>query len=319
MRLPIYILLWIGCCCSSTSVSASSFSVSFVKTIQVPLDPTSLLNAIGQRWSEAKAMATLEQEVEDWNAQFVAAAADPAQASSRRRLICQPLEEEIFDPPMGMFSHGHVQTGDKMSLPRIFFDAIKLNNADVPWLYQVSRIDGVTSARVPTAVTHHHNETDQDVNGTNVEEVFAFEALDKVVGGPLDFRAPDNYIFLPWWMMRALGLQPRDVVDVQIIKTVPAGVMAKLRPHSSDFSKISHPQAVMETELKHYSSLTKGSTIAFDYNKKRYWFDVVELRSARNEKQPMIKVQDCDIRTEFLTAKDVLKKKKERQESKEED
>jgi hypothetical protein len=51
----------------------------------------------------------------------------------------------------------------------------------------------------------------------------------------------------------------------------------------------------------------QGSTIAFDYNKKRYWFDVVELRSApKGVKVPIIKVQDCDIATDFLTSKDVL-------------
>ena len=67
----------------------------------------------------------------------------------------------------------------------------------------------------------------------------------------------------------------------------------------------------METELRHYSSLTRGSAIAFDYNGKRYWFDVEELQSApKGEKQPMVKVQDCDLATDFLTSKDVLKEKK---------
>jgi hypothetical protein len=116
-------------------------------------------------------------------------------------------------------------------------------------------------------------------------------------------------------MMRALGLRPLDVVEVEQIETVAAGSLAKLRPHSKEFAKdISNPQAVLETELRHYSSLTQGSTIAFDYNKKRYWFDVVELRSApRGEKVSMIKVQDCDIATDFLTSKDLVleaKKKK---------
>lgn len=159
---------------------------------------------------------------------------------------------------------------------------------------QVSRVEGVTRERV------------------EVSEKYAAAQLDKVVGGPMDFRAPANYCFLPWWMMRALGLQPRDVVDVKLITTIPPGSAAQLRPHSSKFAKeIANPQAVLETELKHYSALTKGSTIAFDYNGQRYWFDVVDLRSApRGEKVPMVKVQDCDIATEFLPSKDSLKPKK---------
>jgi Ubiquitin fusion degradation protein UFD1 len=109
-------------------------------------------------------------------------------------------------------------------------------------------------------------------------------------------------------------------VEVEQITTVEPGSLAKFRPHSAEFAKdFSNPQAVLETELRHYSSLTAGSTIAMDYNKKRYWLDVVELRSApRGVKVPMIKVQDCDIATDFLTSKDVLfaQRKKKRQKRK---
>jgi hypothetical protein len=245
--------------------------------------------SFSNRWSEAKQLASLEQQVEDHNAQYVATHHPP---QIYRRLICLPLDER-FDPPMGVFSHNHVQTGDKVSLPRVFWDAIQLTKAQVPWLVEIRRVEGVTGDRVHMP-----------------EQV----PLEKVVGGPLDFRAPSNYCFLPWWMMRALGLQPRDVVDVQLITTVPPGSAAQLRPHSSQFaSDISNPQAVLETELRHYSSLTKGSQIAFDYNGKRYWFHVEELRSApRGEKCPMIKVQDCDIATDFLPAKDNMQKKRKK-------
>lgn len=260
--------------------------------------PISLKHGLGKvlakRYEEAKVIAALEQEVEDYNAFWVASARDTAESTSRRRLICLPLDER-FNPPMGHFSHKHVQTGDKMSMPRVFWQAIQTNKAEVPWLFSVSRVDGVTGERV------------------EVSDDLTAEHLDEVVGGPLDFRAPSNYIFLPWWMMRSLGLQPRDVVDVKLITTVAPGSMAKFRPHSSKFgTALANPQAVLETELRHYSALTKGSTIAFDYNGERYWFDVVELRSApRGEKQPMIKVQDCDIASDFLKPKDAIKKKKQ--------
>jgi hypothetical protein len=262
----------------------------------------SLGKVLGSRSERAQELAALEQEVEDYNAVWVASAGDVAESNRKRRLVCLPLDDR-FDPPMGSFSHEHVQTGDKMSLPRVLWDSILTNKAEVPWLFSVSRVDGVSKERV------------------DVPEQFAAEALQEVVGGPLDFRAPPNYVFLPWWMMRALGLQPRDVVDVKLITTVPSGSLAKLRPHSSKFSlEIDNPQAVLETELRHYSALTKGSTIAFDYNRKRYWFDVVELRSSpRGEKQPLVKVQDCDIATDFLPAKDALKKKQQKKAEDDED
>lgn len=261
-------------------------------------EPISLKSGVakifGKRFETSQTLATLEQQVEDYNAQWLATAPDAVTACCKRRLICLPLDER-FDPPMGVFSHGHVQTGDKMSVPRNFWTAIESSKAEVPWLMEVSRVDMFERVEVSDKYTAAH--------------------LERVVGGPLDFRAPPNYIFLPWWQMRALGLQPRDVVDVRLITTIPPGSAAQLRPHSSKFAKeIANPQAVLETELKHYSSLTRGSTIAFDYNGQRYWFDVVELRSApKGEKCPVVKVQDCDIATEFLPAKDIKKGGKKQQ------
>lgn len=261
-----------------------------------------------RRWNKAAALAALEQSVEDYNADWIARSSSVGEALRHRRLICLPLDDG-FDPPPGVFSHKHVQTGDKISLPSTFWQSIPVNHAEVPWLFRVQRIEGVTRPRVTL------NLADES---STITECQSLVALDSVVAGPLDFRAPANYVFLPWWMMRALGLQPRDVVQVELVESVAPGSLAKLRPHSQDFARdISNPQAVLETELRHYSSLTQGSTIAMDYNQKRYWFDVVELRSApRGERAPAVKVQDCDIATDFLPSRDVLleqqKKKRER-------
>jgi len=289
-----------------TNISASSNVLS-----APPISLKHGLNKfLSQRWQKAIDLSELEQQVEDYNAEWIATSSSPAQAVRHRRLIAMPLDDG-FDPPMGIFSHGHVQTGDKMSLPKNFWQAIELNKAEVPWLFSVKRIEGVTGERVEFV--------DNDDTITSHKPL---AALDKLVGGPLDFRAPSCYVFLPWWMMRALGLRPRDIVEVELCETVAPGSLAKLRPHSSSFAKeIANPQAVLETELRHYSSLTQGSTIAFDYNKKRYWFDVAELRSApRGEKQPMIKVQDCDIATDFLPSRESMReRKRKRQQAKEED
>lgn len=295
MKSTILVLLLasiVGVHASSRSQSATPISLKH-----------GISKVFNKRYDTAKSLAALEQEVEDYNAQWIASSKDAAQAASRRRLICMPLDERLFDPPMGAFSHGHVQTGDKMSIPAVLMKGVNLNKAEVPWLWSVSRVEGVTQERV------------------DVPDSLAKEHLHEVVGSVLDYRAPPNYIFLPWWMMRALGVQPRDIVDVKLTTTTPPGSLAKLRPHSSSFSNdIANPQAVLETELRHYSCLTKGSTIAFDYNGKRYWFDVEELRSApRGEKQPIVKVMDCDLATDFLPAKDSIKKRKKRPQNDDED
>lgn len=204
-----------------------------------------------------------------------------------------------------------------MSVPRVFWNAIEYNKAEVPWLMQVTRVQSVEGSGSSRSIGQDDDDHDDDYepatgessssSTTTTTTTTTSTLLPRVAGGPLDFRAPMNYCFLPWWMMRALGLKPRDVVDVKLLlNSIPPGSAARLRPHSSEFAQeIANPQAVLETELKHYSSLTRGSVIAFDYNGKRYWFDVVELRSApRGEKCDVVRVQDCDIATDFLPAKD---------------
>jgi hypothetical protein len=303
---------------TTPTISASSSHRQFAKHGSTG---NVLGNLFLSRWNKAKEVAALEQLVNDYNADWIATSETTATAVRHRRLICLPLDDR-FDPPMGVFSHGHVQTGDKMSLPANFWQAIQLNNAEVPWLFSVTRVEGVTGERV---VYKESSDDDDDDVITPCKPFLSANTLEKVVGGPLDFRAPACYVFLPWWMMRALGLKPRDIVQVELLETVAPGSLAKLRPHSSEFAiDISNPQAVLETELRHYSALTQGSTIAFDYrNKKRYWFDVVELRSApRGEKQSMVKVQDCDIATDFLPSREMVKernqqKKKRKQEEQE--
>ena len=310
------VTVWFAALClwnpaSKVLVAASSNAAGSSSSNLLSAAPVSLQHGLGKvwqnRWDRATKVALLEQQVEDYNAAWIAQSASQAQACRHRRCLVLPLDEG-FDPVVGTFSHNHVQSGDKMSMPRNFWQAIELNKAEVPWLFRVSRIDGVTAPRVNVTTTT--TTTTMPI----ADEHVPFQELNAVVGGPLDFRAPANYVFLPWWMMRSLGLRPRDIVQVELVTTVPAGSLARFRPHSSTFAKnIANPQAVLETELRHYSSLTRGATIAFDYNQQRYWLDVVECRSApKGEKQPLIKVQDCDIATDFLPAKDTKKQKSKR-------
>lgn len=305
-----------------------------------------------RRWQKARELVELEQSVEDYNGDYMATSTSEAQACRHRRLIALPLQDS-FDPPMGVFSHGHLQTGDKMSLPKCFWTAINLNKAEVPWLFSVSRIPETEDN--PEKDGNHHDKNPATVLVTPPRVEFCHDNKDSmiisehipadasggggggggannnnnlltmVVGGPLDFRAPPSYIFLPWWMMRALGIRPGEVVQVDLFTTTPPGSLAKLRPHTKAFAKsIAHPQAVLETELRHYSSLTKGTTIAMDYNGQRYWFDVVDCKAApKGESVPFIKVQDCDIATDFLTDRETLaelaKKKRQQQPQQEEE
>ncbi|KAL3779825.1 hypothetical protein ACHAW5_002010 [Stephanodiscus triporus] len=297
---------------SSTTTSSSLAKSAAAKSSPFYYDPTSryptpstlLLRRDGgalpflwRKWDRAKSLALLEQAVEDHNAEIVATSSNLVDSVSYRRCIALPLDDRLFDPPPGVFSHGHVDTGDKMSLSRNFWDAIARSKAEVPWLFEVSRVEGVTSPRVPLPPDEHHHPSST--------------TLSRAVGGAIDFRSPNNFVFLPRWMFKSLGLRPFDVVDVRLVTNTPPGSAVRLRPHTSKFLDIGNHQAVLETELKHYSALTLGSTIPFDYRGERYHFDVVDLRSApRGERVNTAKVQDCDIAAEFVRARDQLKPKR---------
>ena len=56
-------------------------------------------------------------------------------------------------------------------------------------------------------------------------------------------------------MMENLQLTEGDVVTLRSA-TLPKGTYVKLQPHSTDFTEISNPRAVLETTLRSFSCLT---------------------------------------------------------------
>jgi hypothetical protein len=153
------------------------------------------------RLAQSGWLMRLEQSVQDANAEIISSARTIGETLQKRRLICLPLLDDTFDPPMGNFAHGHVQYGDKMSLPSCFYQAILINHAPVPFLFAVRRIEGVTGPRVE----YKDNVDDDDEDDTTVITHYrpcSKMNVNEAVGGPLDCRAPACYVFLPLWMMR---------------------------------------------------------------------------------------------------------------------
>ncbi len=62
-------------------------------------------------------------------------------------------------------------------------------------------------------------------------------------------------------MMRQLLLNEGDMVRVEYA-SLPRASYAKFKPQTLDFLNISNPRAVLEVELRNYSCLTRGDTIA---------------------------------------------------------
>lgn len=60
--------------------------------------------------------------------------------------------------------------------------------------------------------------------------------------------------------MQNLVLQEGDIVTLRNA-TLPKGTYVKLQPHTTDFTHISNPRAVLETTLRNFSCLTGAPVI----------------------------------------------------------
>lgn len=95
--------------------------------------------------------------------------------------------------------------------------------------------------------------------------------------GVLEFVAEEGKCYLPGWMMKTLGLQTGDLL--QILSTnLPSATLVKLQPQSPAFLEISDPKAVLENAFRNFSTLTKGDVFSFSYNDEIYDVAVLEVK-----------------------------------------
>ena len=123
-------------------------------------------------------------------------------------------------------------------------------------------------------------------------------AKEKVAhAGVLEFNADEGKIFLPYWLMQVLELEPGDLLQVKSISDLPSGSFIKLEPQSPDFLDISDPKAVLENVLRNYSCLTKGDIFTFSYNDNTYDVKVLEVKPEHSSNA--IVVLETDLEVDF--------------------
>ncbi|KAI4284345.1 MAG: hypothetical protein L6R38_001500 [Xanthoria sp. 2 TBL-2021] len=123
-------------------------------------------------------------------------------------------------------------------------------------------------------------------------------AAEKVThAGVLEFIAEEGKIYLPYWMMQTLSLDPGDLV--QILSTdLPSGSFIKLQAQSTDFLDISDPKAVLENAFRNFSCLTKGDVFTFAYNDQTYEMAVLETKPG-TAKNGAVSVLETDLEVDF--------------------
>lgn len=249
--------------------------------------------SLGSLWEKSLSLAMYEQEVEDINAEH------RSNQFMERRLIVMPLSD-AFQNNKADPMYGKIQYGDKCSLPSSLGKQIFEKRYEVPWLFEIK------------PVRNFKNIVEGDIESMNSvrSETIFDSALQKnktrlnvAYLSPLDFRAPENFIFLPNWMLRDMDLKPFDIVDISMVK-IKLASLVKLQPLTPAWDELveqgnRNPKSLLEHELNKYSSLTCGSTIGINVDGREYNFYVNETIAEGDVAAHAVRVQDSDIRTDI--------------------
>ncbi|KAL1959050.1 hypothetical protein VTO42DRAFT_3291 [Malbranchea cinnamomea] len=114
--------------------------------------------------------------------------------------------------------------------------------------------------------------------------------------GVLEFIAEEGKIYLPFWIMQTLLLEPGDLVQVKSTD-LPPGQRIKLQAQSTSFLDISDPKAVLENAFRNFSCLTKGDVFTFSYNDQIYEMAVLETKP--DTPQNAVSVLETDLEVDF--------------------
>ncbi|KAI9661641.1 MAG: ubiquitin fusion degradation protein [Bathelium mastoideum] len=115
--------------------------------------------------------------------------------------------------------------------------------------------------------------------------------------GVLEFIAEEGKIYLPYWLMQTLLLEPGDLLQVKSTD-LPLGSFIKLQPQDSSFLDISDPKAVLENAFRNFSCLTKGDIFTFAYNDSVYSIAVLEVKPDDPQKHAICTLE-TDLSVDF--------------------
>jgi len=241
-------------------------------------------NILSHALNNAMRQTLKEQEIEDANS------VHKIDNHLVRRLIVMPLTD-AFNPNQATGMHGKVQYGDKCSLPASLGRLIFEKPYEVPWLFEIKPI-------------RQSNEKVSNVQETKPSSSLniTYDILSKAYISPLDFRSPENYIFLPSWLMRNLNLTTNDIVEISFIRIKLASLVT-LQPLTLDWDSLilngEDPKNILEHEVNKYSSLTAGSTIAIEHKGIEYKFYIKETIAEGGVAVKGVRVQDSDVKVDI--------------------
>lgn len=131
--------------------------------------------------------------------------------------------------------------------------------------------------------------------------------------GVLEFIAEEGVAHLPYWvramydvgspltlsqMMKTLRLNEGDAIRITGT-TLPKGKLVKLQAQTVDFLELADPKAVLEKELRNFSTLTQGDIVEIQHNTITFPILIMEIVPPG----PGIAIVDTDLEVDFAAPK----------------
>jgi uncharacterized C2H2 Zn-finger protein len=194
-----------------------------------------------RRWQEEmrRRQEEMRDDMERRRAQFI---------DDQNRMEIDPtasVELHIQCHSIAFSNHGpkpNFEISDKIVLPHTVLEEVVNNRLELPLTFRIS-------TKSSQHITH---------------------------AGVLDFTAPSNTAYLPFWMMQKLGLDEGDEIDLKTVK-LPKGEFVKLKPMNDNWADIP-TRELLEYQLRNYQSLTTNDVIKVNHKGQTYDLHVVSVR-----------------------------------------
>jgi ubiquitin fusion degradation protein 1 len=249
-------------------------------------------------WLGAKRQAAFEQKVEDCNANY------RVNNILMQRLIVLPLDNN-FIPSKYNNLYGKIEHSDKCCFPKSIGSELLGKPYDFPWIFEVTAV-GRSGQLKEVQKKDRQTTTSSQAQPIPADSASASaDSVKKAYVSTLDFRSPENYIFVPRWVMETLDLDRYDQVDVKFVRMKPASLVT-LQPLSSNWFSFVEKYAsavtsILENEINKYSTLTAGSIIAIKYKDVKYVLRVNKTTSEGDVSVWGVRIQDSDVKIEIDT------------------
>jgi ubiquitin fusion degradation protein 1 len=265
----------------------------------IPISKLSLKPLLGHQRS-LLSHSFSEQRLDDINNQL------SRQNLLQRRLFILPLTTEYI-PSRYHSLYEKEQYCDKCSLPKSLGSEIERLSEQItgPCTWEMRRYK-------PEGEDWSSSEYDgRDEDGLLMKDKIreedhqkqSEEKKSRVYVTSLDYRAPENYLYVPQWIMRSLRVSSFDQIELKYVQLSPVSRVT-LRPLTPTWRRLTSGRysskdlrEIIENQLSSYTTLTVKTKIPVCVNSDVLEFEVAECQDRRGVCVDGVLIQDQDVET----------------------